>query len=608
MEALDDQVARITDALAGTQILGELRFTRDAKESAQLWAVRKGTFPSVGAMRASGTAVIIEDVAVEMEKLADATEDLQALFARYGYDDAIIFGHALAGNLHFVLTPDFAQPGALERYAGFMDELARLIVERHDGSLKAEHGTGRNMAPFVELEWGAQAHDLMWRLKRLFDPHGILNPGVILNNDPQIHISNIKPMPVAHPLIDKCIECGYCEPVCPSRALTLTPRQRITVFREIARLRETGEDAARVRELERAYDYQAIDTCAVDSLCAKACPVAIDTGRFVKELRARRWGGIAPRVAVTIGKNFGAVAWIMRHGLGAADLMHRMLGTRAMGGLTGGARWVSRGLIPLWSPYMPGRGRLARLPHRTDNARPRVVYFASCASRAMGPARGDTERDPLSGKVISLLEKAGFQPVYPEGVGAMCCGQPFDSKGLTGEANRKASELERALFDASRGGSDPIVFDTSPCAFRIMKRRNPKLNIQDLPDFLHDEVMPKLEVVRREGTIAVHPTCSTLKLGTQDKLMSLAEACAENVVHPTQIQCCGWSGDRGFTYPELNASALRTLAETLPEDCAEGFSSSRTCEIGLAQHSGRQYRSIAYLLDRCTQAITDEER
>ena len=444
----------------------------------------------------------------------------------------------------------------------------------------------------------------MKRIKALLDPHNILNRGVVINPDPDVHLKSMKTLPVADPLIDKCIECGFCEPVCPSRALTLTPRQRITVFREIARLRETGEDAARLREMEKAYDYQAIDTCAVDSLCAKACPVAIDTGRFVKELRAQRWGGIAPRVASAIGKNFGAVAWIMRYGLGAADLTHRMLGTRVMSGLTGGARKLSGGLIPLWSPYMPGRGRLARLPRRSDVARPRVVYFASCASRAMGPARGDTERDPLSAKVASLFEKAGFQPVYPEGVGAMCCGQPFESKGLSGEANRKADELERALLDASRDGRDPIVFDTSPCAFRIMKRRNPKLNIQDLPDFLHDEVMPKLEVVHREGTVAIHPTCSTLKLGTQDKLMSLAKTCAENVVHPTQIHCCGWSGDRGFTYPELNASALQSLAETLPEDCTEGFSSSRTCEIGLAQHSGRHYRSIAYLLDRCTQAKT----
>jgi D-lactate dehydrogenase len=486
-----------------------------------------------------------------------------------------------------------------------MDDLSRLIVERHDGSLKAEHGTGRNMAPFVELEWGAQATDLMWRLKRLFDPRGILNPGVILNDDPQVHTRNIKPMPPACELIDKCIECGYCEPTCPSRALTLTPRQRITVYREIARLRKAGEDPARRRELERAYQYQAIDTCAVDSLCAKACPVAIDTGRFVKGLRARRWGRIAPRVAAAIGKNFGAVAFIMRYGLGAADLMHRVLGTRVMSGLTGGARRLSRGLIPLWTPAMPGMGRTAPIPQAAVNARPRVVYFPSCASRAMGPARDDPERDPLSAKVISLFEKAGFQPVYPEAIGGMCCGQPFDSKGLNEEAGRKSAELERALLDASRGGKDPIVFDTSPCAFRIMKRRNPGLKIHDLPDFLHDEMLPKLTIVRREGAVAVHPTCSTLKLGTQAKLMALAEACAEEVVRPPEIRCCGWSGDRGFTLPELNASALRTLSTSLPEACAEGVSSSRTCEIGLSHHSGRPYRSIAYLLDRCSQARSD---
>ena len=606
-DALEARVTEIESILSAALGIGEVAFTEDPQRRAALWAVRKGTLPSVGAVRAAGSTVIIEDVAVETDRLADATLDLRDLFTRHGYDDAIIFGHALAGNLHFVIAPDFAKPGEVARYAAFMDDLAVLIVERHDGSLKAEHGTGRNMAPYVEMEWGAEAYALMWRIKRLFDPAGILNPGVILNDDPQIHVSNIKPMHPADPQIDTCMECGFCEPVCPSRALTLTPRQRIVGLREIARLRASGEDPGRLAVIEASYGYQAIDTCAVDSLCAKACPVGIDTGAMIKTLRADRWGRVGPRVARAVGRQFAAVTWATRWSLGAVDLVHRLLGTRLLSGLTGAVRRVSGNRIPLWTAAMPGASRVSPPLRPATGSRPRVVYFPSCASRAMGPARHDRERAPLSAVVLSLLDKAGYEVVYPDRLGALCCGQPFESKGLTAEAANKVEELERQLLAASRDGRDPVVFDTSPCAFRAMTRRTTDqrasaLVVHDLPDFLHSHVLPRLDIARREAVVAVHPTCSTLKRGAEDALLAVAGACARRVVHPAEIHCCGWSGDRGFTYPELNASALGGLASNLPDDCTEGFSSSRTCEIGLSHHSGRPYRSIAYLLDRCAVA------
>ena len=175
------------------------------------WKVRKGAFPSVGAMRRAGTTVIIEDVAFPIESLAAATLDLQALMRQHGYSEGIIFGHALEGNLHFVFTQDFSDPAEVDRYARFTEDICRLVVDKYDGSLKAEHGTGRNMAPFVEMEWGRQATDLMRRIKMLFDPENLLNPGVILNDDPQAHLKNFKPMPAAEEIVDRCIECGFCE-------------------------------------------------------------------------------------------------------------------------------------------------------------------------------------------------------------------------------------------------------------------------------------------------------------------------------------------------------------------------------------------------------------
>ena len=248
--------------LAGRDMSFPAVFTDDIGRSDSLWRVRKGLLPSVGAVRGLGTTVLIEDVAFPIDRLAPATLDLQTLFARHGYREAIIFGHALAGNLHFVFSPDFGSPAEVDRYARFMDDIAHMVVETYDGSLKAEHGTGRNMAPFVEKEWGASAYGLMQEIKSIFDPGCLLNPGVILNPNPRVHLENLKPLPPADPLVDACMECGFCECHCPSRNLSLTPRQRIVIRREIARLTASGEDAARLAELNKGYSWQGDATCA----------------------------------------------------------------------------------------------------------------------------------------------------------------------------------------------------------------------------------------------------------------------------------------------------------------------------------------------------------
>ena len=589
----------IETALAKIETVGPVAFSEDPEQRQQYWAVRKGAFPSAGAMRPPGTSVIIEDICVPIDQLPDATAGLRDLCNRHGYPQSIIWGHALAGNVHFVITPDFSVEGETERYDELMNELADLIVNKHDGSLKGEHGTGRNMAPFVEMEWGAEAYGYMKRVKALLDPGGILNPGVLMNDDPQVHLHDIKKLPAADPSVDKCIECGFCEPVCPSRGYTLTPRQRIVGLREMARLERSGEDPAALKHLKSEYQFDGVNTCAVDSLCAKACPVGIDTGAMMKKLRSQGHGPVANWVAARVGRNFSAVATGVSWGLAGADLLHKLLGTSAMTALCGTARKLSFGKIPLWTPSMPRGGALAPVSDAAPDA-PRVVYIPSCASRAMGPARGDAETRPLTSAVVSVLEKAGYKVVYPDLPGRLCCGQPFSSKGLNAEADRKRDELIEAVRDASRGGKDPIVFDTSPCAFRAMKAAQTDLQLYDLPDFLHDHVMPKLDITPVPEAVALHATCSTLKRNAAGNLEAVTKACASDVVRPTGINCCGWSGDRGFTFPDLNANALAELSAKLPETVHEGVSSSRTCEIGLSNHSGRPYRSIAYLVDRAS--------
>ncbi|MCC7215339.1 MAG: FAD-binding oxidoreductase [Burkholderiales bacterium] len=595
--ALAAQVTAIETALAGIATRTPVRFAADAQACARLWAVRKGMFPSVGAMRRTGTTVIIEDVAFPVERLADATRDLQRLLAAHGYPDAIIFGHALAGNLHFVFTQDFNAPAEIARYRGFMDALARLVVDAYDGSLKAEHGTGRNMAPFVELEWGRDAYLLMRAIKRLFDPAGLLNPGVLLADDPDTHVRNLKPLPACDPLVDACIECGFCEPKCPSRGLTLSPRQRIVGWREIARRTQAGEAT---QALERAYGYAGLDTCAACGLCATACPVGIETGLLVKALRGRRAGPLARRVAGAVAGHFALATAGVRGGLRVADAAHAALGTRALHALLDGARRLAPDVVPKWSPALarPVRFRPDKRARPAPEA-DAIVYFPSCAARNLGAQRGHDGVDPLPVAAERLFGKAGYAVAYPERLPDLCCGQPFESKGLADAADRKAAELEAALRAASDGGRRPIVFDTSPCAYRMRRFLGGRLAVHDAIAFIHDAVLPRVVLAPVAGPVAIHPVCSVRKMGLADTLHAVAARCSAHVVAADDVLCCGFAGDRGFVRPELNEHALRHLRPALPAGCRAGYSTSRTCEIGLSEQAGFPYQSIIYLVDAC---------
>jgi D-lactate dehydrogenase len=569
--------------LSGVATLGPVVFTADRAAADRLWDVRRGLFPAVGAARRIGTTVIIEDVAFPMEHLAAGTVELQRAFARHGYTEGIIFGHALDGNLHFVFTQDFGDPAEVARYQAFLDDVCQMVAARFDGSLKAEHGTGRNMAPFVELEWGPAAFSMMKRVKALLDPHRLLNPGVIINDDPRAHLKDLKPLPAADPVIDRCIECGFCEPKCPSRTLTATPRQRITVSRELARLRRSGDDAPRLARLSGDFRYWGEETCATDGLCATACPVGIDTGEYVKKLRAADRGGLSRAVAGAVASNLGVVSASMRAGLGALKVLR---GT----GLGGAAT----------APPYPGPVHAAPFLDEVAGKGRRVVYLPACVTRTFGPTPGDPDDRAVSDAVRSLLRKAGYDVRFPAGLSSLCCGLAFESKGFPELGDAKAHELEAALLEASEDGAIPILCDTSPCLQRMRKKLDARLQMHEPAEFIHDHLLDKLAFTREPGPVALHVTCSSAKLGLGGKLEALARRCADQVVVPPGIGCCGFAGDRGFSHPELNAAALAGLAGALPEGCREGFSNSRTCEIGLSHHARRPYRSIVFLVDRCT--------
>lgn len=596
-ELLEEQIGQIKRAIEEVPVEIPVHFTDVPGEYLLYWKIRKGLFPAVGAVRKTGTSVIIEDVAFPLPGLAQATLDLQSLFKKYNYHEAVIFGHARDGNLHFVFTQDFSRPEEVARYEQFMQDVTSLVVDKYDGSLKAEHGTGRNMAPFVELEWGREAYDLMKQIKHIFDPQNLLNPGVILNDDKKAHLKNLKLLPPAHEKVDKCIECGFCEPSCVSAGLTLSPRQRITVYREISRLRASGEEPHVAAALVNTFNYSGDETCATDGLCALACPVKIDTGKLIKELRFQNISEKQAKQALWIADHLGRVTSVARYALSFVGFAHTIMGTGAMKHLSQTMRRLSGDRIPQWVPAMPSGAKNIKQDDRPTNNPDKVVYFPSCINRSMGKSKDHREEVQLTDTVQLLIRKAGFEIIFPEKMNDLCCGMAFSSKGYQEAGLKKSRQLEEALWKACEHGKYPVLCDMSPCLFTMRENMGSRMKLYEPVEFILEYLLPKLNIVPVDETITVFPVCSMKKMGLEEKLVQLAKLCARKVVVP-ETNCCGFAGDRGFSFPELNAHGLRSLKEQLPDTIIHGYSTSRTCEIGLTTHSGISYKSIVYLVDQ----------
>ncbi len=577
------------------------KFSTDSAETAKMWQMRSGVFPAVGGTRPVGTTSLIEDVAFNIDDLPQATKDLAKLIEDCGYDDACIYGHAFEGNYHFVIAQAFDSDKDVDKYRHLIEEIVKLVVDKYDGSLKAEHGTGRNMAPFVEKEWGEKAYRYMRRVKQLMDPDGLLNPGVIFNDDPECYLRNIKPLPKTDPIIDKCIECGFCEVNCVSCGFTLSARERIVINREMTRLRESGENSKFEHELHEQYKYPGDITCAGDGLCSMSCPMGINTGELTHKIRRaeKPKDSIDYKIGKWAADHLSTVQSAVRPMLTLADTVHSMIGDKAVESIGQGLKKVG---LPLWTPSLPGGYKApARVPNDGTYER-KVVYFPSCINQTMGAGRGtDGKKLPsLVDTMVSLCNKAGFEVIFPEDMAGLCCGMIWESKGMMDIADRKTAQLEAALLKASHNGEYPVMCDQSPCLHR-MRTHIKSLKLYEPVEFISTYLMAYLDFHPIDDPVAVHPTCSTRLMGLADLLVVLAQRCSRNVLLPTQVGCCGFAGDKGFMHPELNNWALRKLKGQIEEFGAkEGYSNSRTCEIGLTTNSGIPYQSIAYLVDRVT--------
>jgi D-lactate dehydrogenase len=560
-DALEGPEREALSVLEGRPLLDPPRFTRDRDEIETVWRVREGMQGLLAAVRPPGVQLIHEDVCVPPARVAEMARDLQALLSKHGFLPGVA-GHAYAGNLHFLLTPNLGEPDDLERYDAFMHELVELIVGKYDGSLKAEHGTGVNMAPFLEREWGAEAVELMWRIKRLADPDRILGPGIVLNRDPQAHLHNLKGTPEIEEVATKCIECGFCEPVCPSRNVTTTPRQRIVVRREMAR-QPAGSPV--LEALSKQYSYDCVATCAADGSCAGACPVGIDTGKLVKTLRARQHSRRAEGAAALIARRYGAVERAARVGVRLAGTFARLGGRNVPGAAS------------------------ARLPV-TSRQGAAAVYIPACINRILGGPR-------VPDALVALSARAGLPLWIPPDVAGHCCAMPWSSKGYERGHELMAGRAASAIDRWSAGGELPVVTDASSCAQAA--------GVLDSIEWVHDRLLAQLRVRRKLERVAIHPTCSATQLGLARKLQAIASALADEVVVPAASGCCGMAGDRGWLHPELPASALRDVAEELSERPVDAYlSSNRTCELALEQATGRPYRSFAVALEEATRLTT----
>lgn len=582
---LEDQIAAISQAME--PFGAEVRFTEDKAECAAYWALRAGIFPKVGGLRQKGTTCLIEDVAFHLEDLPEAVADLSALLDRHGYKDSCIYGHALAGNFHFIINQGFTSDDDVRRYDAVLHDVADLVVGKYDGSLKAEHGTGRNMAPFVEREWGSAAYAVMRRIKDLFDPKGILNPGVIFNEDPQCHLRGIKVLPSLASVagradcetLDKCIECGFCEVNCVSCGYALSSRTRIAVQREIARRMAAGEPW---EALERAYHKPGSVLCAGDGLCSTSCPMGINVADLTHELRREGLSAGGAWLGAWVAEHFRGTKNVLRGGLALAQAGLAVPGVKTL------------------IPPVPAPHRAKPIGHQPESPR-KVVYFPSCINQTFGPGRGESIR-PLTDEMAALLHKAGYEILYPAGMDGLCCGTIWESKGMPEVADRKLKELEKALWTASEQGKYPVLCDQSPCLHRMRKEIR-SMHLYEPAEFILTFLADHLEFHPTDTPIAVHVTCSMRLMGLQDKILSLARRCSTQVFVPDEVGCCAFAGDKGFLQPQLNAYALRKLKPFLQDHLVrEGYSNSRTCEIGLTENGGIPYRSIVYLVNACTTA------
>lgn len=643
---LDSKIAYISKELESVPSLFGVHFSSDEKLMASWWKIRKALLPLAAGTRPSGSIVITEDICFPIHTFAQGIESITKLFDTFHFK-GIIFGHALSGNVHFIITPNLNDEKESQAFAEFMEAMVDSVISLQ-GSTKAEHGTGRMIAPFVEKEWGAKAYSINRRIKEIFDPHALINPDVIISDNPQIHTQNLKQSSEVEDFINQCMECGFCEKVCPSRELTLTPRQRIAVRKEIARLEALLAESTKstqkptqeiLEELKRGYQYFGIETCATCSMCSLSCPLEIDSAKIAQKLSPSTKGAVSRFIATQSAKHFSPTLSLAKGGLHIANFGFTIFGKNTLNTLSKKMRflpYIPRSL-PRANAYklesknfshshhacrdealgarvaLPQRARPTPLREQSNawdngaqSSQISVIYFSTCINRSFAPQSSLKDTRALQEVFESLCKKAGVSVVYPQNLNNLCCGKAY--KDYPQSAEIKCKEVYRALDSSvkelrSKGVEQiHIVCDHSACSYELksgLQELDSTLTILDMPEFIESTLLPRLTITPLDEDIALYAMCATRKGKWDKSLESIAKTCTngEVIIH-SKTQCCGFAGNKGFICSELNASALRELSEFYKDRKLRlGFSSSSTCEIGLNDKTNITWQNLLYLVD-----------
>lgn len=605
-EALDAKIAKITKLLEEIPSRYGTNFVSDPKVMENNWKIRKSLLPLAGSLRKSCTTVITEDICYEIPYFAKGMEDVTELFAKHKFD-GIIFGHALAGNVHFIITPNLSDEEESKRFAAFMEDLVDAVT-KYSGSTKAEHGTGRMVAPFVEKEWGKKAYEINVAIKKIFDPEGIINPDVIITNDPQIHAKNFKKSDQVEDFIDKCMECGFCEKACPSRELTLTPRQRITVRREIVRLENMNhrppQEDQELAQLKAGYDYLGLETCAECSMCSTLCPLEIDTANIAKQLRPFTHGKFKKLISEATANNFATFNSMNKAAIKFSQVAKSVMGEKLVSKISNSVAHSVEGM-PYVPTSLPNANNYA-MTDKQNGGEVKVLYFSSCANRVFKPNSKMRHQRSLQEAFESVCKKAKVDIIYPDNLKNLCCAKSYADYPEI--AKRKSDQMLTAL--KAMLDKDPsmiVVCDHSACSYDVIqkfKQANLNYQVMDMPVFLEKVVLSKLKITKVNEDIAIYPMCATRKGKWDGSLMSIAKQCTDGKVYLHEAtKCCGFAGQKGFTCPELNKSALRLLKDYYAKEQQDnsklmrGFSTSTTCEIGLNEKTDIAWQNLVYLVD-----------
>jgi D-lactate dehydrogenase len=371
------------------------------------------------------------------------------------------------------------------------------------------------------------------------------------------------------------------------------------------------EGSAVQRALVEQYRYDGEETCAADGSCRLACPVAIDTGKLIKDLRIRSHSERAERRALRMAQRWSPVERAARVGLRTSSATARFVGDAPLRAVTGAARRIAGDeLVPQWIEAMPGAAP-GRLP-RTSRDGAAAVYLPACINRIFGTSRKGEDVAWLPQALVDVSARAGLPVWIPPDAPGHCCATPWSSKGFSEGHRHMARHLFDAVWRWTDGGSLPLVIDATSCALGIGEDVPPALSddqrerfavveVIDAISWARDSLLPKLEIRHRVGSAAVHPNCSARELGLGRPLQELAAALAEEAVVPLAATCCGMAGDRGLLHPELVAAATAEEAAEVGERSFDAhLSANRTCEIALEQATGRPYMSVIQLLDQVT--------